>query len=100
MTDHAGDDRTGHGWPGRTSRRASEHPRHSHACPHQSERRHLWRLILAAASLAAVHAAGRVVTVSVEAMTFLHPVAVGDEVSVYAELISVGRSSMKISVEA
>ena len=55
---------------------------------------------LAAGSLAAAHATGRAATVSVDAMTFLRPVAVGDEVSVYAKLISVGRSSMKISVQA
>jgi len=33
-------------------------------------------------------------------MAFLRPVHVGDEVSLYAECISVGRSSMKITVEA
>lgn len=55
---------------------------------------------LAAGSLAAAHAAGRAATVSVDAMTFLRPVSVGDEVSVYAKLLSVGRSSMKISVQA
>ncbi len=55
---------------------------------------------LAAGSLAAAHAAGRAVTVSVDAMAFLRPVAVGDEVSVYANIIAVGRTSMKISVQA
>jgi acyl-CoA thioesterase YciA len=45
-------------------------------------------------------ARGRTVTVAVDAMTFLSPVAVGDEVSVYAELIQRGRTSMKIAIEA
>ena len=33
-------------------------------------------------------------------MAFHRPVFVGDEVSVYARLVGVGRSSMKIEVEA
>jgi acyl-CoA thioesterase YciA len=33
-------------------------------------------------------------------MEFHNPVHVGDEVSVYADLISVGRTSMKFRVEA
>jgi acyl-CoA thioesterase YciA len=33
-------------------------------------------------------------------MTFLSPVAVGDEVSLYAEVVSVGRTSLRIAVEA
>lgn len=55
---------------------------------------------LAAGAVAMRVARGRTVTVAVEAMTFLSPVAVGDEVSVYADLVSRGRSSMRISVEA
>ena len=45
-------------------------------------------------------AQGRVVTVAVDAMTFIHPVKVGDVLSVYTEIESVGRTSMKIHVEA
>ena len=45
-------------------------------------------------------AAGRVVTVSVDAMTFIRPVQVGDVLSVYTEIRSVGRTSMKIGIEA
>lgn len=45
-------------------------------------------------------AGGRVVTAAVDGMAFLSPVHVGDEVSLYAEVVSVGRSSMKILVEA
>jgi acyl-CoA thioesterase YciA len=45
-------------------------------------------------------AQGRVVTVAVEAMTFIRPVKVGDVLSVYTSVESVGRTSMKIQVEA
>jgi acyl-CoA thioesterase YciA len=55
---------------------------------------------LAAGNLAARASHGRCVTVSVDAMAFLRPVKIGDEVSVYCSLISQGRSSMKINVEA
>ena len=54
----------------------------------------------AAGSVAARHSHGRAVTIAVEGMTFLRPVVVGDEVSVFATLKSVGRTSMKIDVEA
>jgi acyl-CoA thioesterase YciA len=55
---------------------------------------------LAAGNLAARVSHGRCVTVSVDAMSFLRPVKIGDEVSVYCELLSTGRTSMKIAVEA
>jgi acyl-CoA thioesterase YciA len=55
---------------------------------------------LAASSVATQRAAGRVATVAVEAMAFLNPVMIGDEVSLYGRLISTGRTSMKVSVEA
>jgi acyl-CoA thioesterase YciA len=45
-------------------------------------------------------AKGRVVTVKVDAMTFIRPVKVGDVLCVYTEIESIGRSSMKIHVEA
>jgi acyl-CoA thioesterase YciA len=54
----------------------------------------------AAGSVAARHSKGRAVTIAVEGMTFLRPVVVGDEVSVFAKLLSVGTTSMKIDVEA
>jgi acyl-CoA thioesterase YciA len=38
--------------------------------------------------------------VAVDAMTFIQPVKVGDVLSVYTEIESVGRTSMKIHVEA
>jgi acyl-CoA thioesterase YciA len=55
---------------------------------------------LAAASIASRHARGRAVTVAVDGMTFHRPVFVGDEVSVFGRLIEVGRTSMKVEVEA
>jgi acyl-CoA thioesterase YciA len=55
---------------------------------------------LAAGNMAARVASGRAATVAVEAMSFLKPVKVGDEVSLYATLKATGRSSMRIYVEA
>lgn len=54
---------------------------------------------LAASSVASRHARGRAVTVAVESMSFHRAVVVGDEVSVYAELTTVGRTSMKVDVQ-
>ena len=45
-------------------------------------------------------AQGRVVTVAVDAMTFIRPVRVGDVLCVYTRVAKVGRTSMKIEVEA
>ena len=55
---------------------------------------------LAAGNAATRRARGRCATIAVEAMTFLSPVSVGDEVSLYAEVVSVGRTSLRIAVEA
>ena len=55
---------------------------------------------LAAGSVASAFVSGRVVTVAVDAMTFLRPVLVGDEVSVHATIISTGRTSLKLAVQA
>ena len=45
-------------------------------------------------------AKSRTVTVSIEAMNFRKPVYVGDLVSVHANLVRVGRTSMTIHLEA
>ena len=45
-------------------------------------------------------ARGRVVTVKVDAMTFLAPMKVGDVLEVYTEVERVGRTSMQIHIEA
>jgi acyl-CoA thioesterase YciA len=42
----------------------------------------------------------RVTTVAVDGMSFLRPVNVGDVVTCYAKLVSMGRTSMRIGVEA
>ena len=55
---------------------------------------------LAAGSVAARCCRGRAATVAVDSMSFLEPVRVGDEVSVFATLVATGRTSMKIEVEA
>lgn len=54
----------------------------------------------AAGLTAARHARGRAVTVAMDGMQFHEPVKVGDEVSVYATIERVGRTSMTIAVEA
>ena len=45
-------------------------------------------------------ARGRVVTVAMDAMQFIRPVRVGDVLEVYTEVEHIGRTSMKIHVEA
>jgi acyl-CoA thioesterase YciA len=55
---------------------------------------------MAAGSVASRHSCGRAVTIAMDGMQFHLPVSVGDEVSVYAELTRVGRTSMTIAVEA
>lgn len=55
---------------------------------------------LAAGNIAARVAQGRAATVSVEGMRFLRPVKVGDEVTLYASLLNLGRTSMRIHVDA
>lgn len=55
---------------------------------------------LAAGNVAARRARSRCATVSVDRITFLRPVFIGDEVSLHAEIVRVGRSSMTIEVEA
>jgi acyl-CoA thioesterase YciA len=54
----------------------------------------------AAGTAAMRRSGGRVVTAAVDGMAFLTPVHVGDEVSLYAQVLSIGRTSMKIMVEA
>jgi acyl-CoA thioesterase YciA len=54
-----------------------------------------------AGGIAAVERAqGRVATIAVEAMTFIRPVKIGDVLCVYTEVDHVGRTSMKIHIEA
>jgi acyl-CoA thioesterase YciA len=55
---------------------------------------------LGGAILARETAASRVVTVAVEAMSFVAPVFVGDVVTCYARVEQIGRTSMRINIEA
>ena len=55
---------------------------------------------IAGGLIAGQRAAGRVVTVAVNAFEFHEPVYVGDLVSCYGEVIHSGRTSIKIKVEA
>lgn len=59
----------------------------------------LSQMDLAGATLAAQRARGRVATVSVEAMRFLRPIEVGDEVSCYCALDKVGGTSVAVRIE-
>ena len=45
-------------------------------------------------------ARGRVVTIKVDAMTFIRPMKVGDVLSVYTDVERIGRTSMTIKIEA
>ena len=42
----------------------------------------------------------RVTTVAIDGMSFLRPVNIGDIVTCYASLLGIGRTSMKVRVEA
>ena len=55
---------------------------------------------LAGGTLALMRAKGRVATVAVDAMPFHAPVYVGDQLSGYAELLRVGRTSLTYRVTA
>jgi acyl-CoA thioesterase YciA len=55
---------------------------------------------VAGGQVAARRACGRVATVAITAMSFHHPVLVGDEVSIYGDVVKVGRSSIAVRIEA
>ncbi len=59
----------------------------------------LSQMDLAGGGLAAEHAQGRVATVAIEAMHFLRPISVGDEVSCYCSLVKTGDTSVVVKVE-
>ncbi len=60
----------------------------------------LSQMDLAGGTIASRVSQGRIATVHIDGMSFLAPVAVGDEVSIYAKIISTGRTSMKIDIAA
>lgn len=55
---------------------------------------------IAGGTVALERAGGRVATVAVDAMTFHKPVFVGDVVSCYARILGIGRTSIRVHVEA
>jgi acyl-CoA thioesterase YciA len=59
----------------------------------------LSQMDLAGGSLASDRCEGRVVTVAIEAMRFLRPVEVGDEVSCFCTLEREGDTSMVVRIE-
>lgn len=59
----------------------------------------LSQMDLAGAGIAAELAQGRVATVAIEAMRFLRPILVGDEVSCYCTPLRSGETSVTVKVE-
>ncbi|MBZ7924811.1 acyl-CoA thioesterase [Ensifer adhaerens] len=55
---------------------------------------------LASGIRAAEQARGRVVTVAVKEMAFVSPVKIGDTLSIYTEIESIGRTSITLHIEA
>jgi acyl-CoA thioesterase YciA len=55
---------------------------------------------LAAANAASRRCRGRCATVAVDGMIFHQPVFIGDEVSLHAKIVRIGRTSLTIRVEA
>ena len=60
----------------------------------------LAQMDLAGATPAFERANGRCATVALDGMVFHQPVSVGDEVSIYAEVVGTGRTSIRVHVEA
>ncbi len=59
----------------------------------------LSQMDLAGATFAVERAGGRVATVAIDAMKFLHPITVGDEVSCFCSWQDEGSTSIKVKVE-
>ena len=53
----------------------------------------------AAGTVASRYSKGRAVTIAVDGMTFHKPVFVGDEVSCFARIEKVGRTSLRVRIE-
>ena len=60
----------------------------------------LAQMDLAGGTVATRRAKGRTATVAITAMSFHRPVFIGDEVSCYAEIIRVGKTSITVKVES
>ena len=59
----------------------------------------LSQMDLAGATFAVERAGSRVATIAIDAMKFLHPIAVGDEVSCFCSWEDEGSTSIKVKVE-
>jgi acyl-CoA hydrolase len=60
----------------------------------------IMKLVDTAAGICAIrHCRTRVVTVTMDSMSFLHPVHVGDVVSLYASVNDVGHTSLEVGVK-
>ena len=57
------------------------------------------QMALAAGSVASQRCRGQAPVVAADGMSFTAPVAIGDEVSFYADIVATGRSSMTVAVE-
>jgi acyl-CoA thioesterase YciA len=60
----------------------------------------LSQMDLAGGAVATRLANGRVVTIAITGVTFKRPVFVGDEISCYADLVKIGRTSMTLKVRS
>src|SRR6516164_3317787 len=60
----------------------------------------LSQMDLAGGTVATRRAKGRTATVAITAMSFHRPVFIGDEVSCYAEIIRIGKTSITVKVES
>ena len=60
----------------------------------------LSQMDLAGGTVATRRGKGRVVTVAVTEMSFQQPVFVGDEVTCYADVVKIGRSSIAVKISA
>jgi acyl-CoA thioesterase YciA len=60
----------------------------------------LSQMDLAGSTVATRRAKGRVATVAITGMVFRQPVFTGDEVTCYAEIASVGRTSVGVKIES
>ena len=57
------------------------------------------QMALAAGSVVSRYSGARAPVVGADGFSFITPVSVGDEVSFYAEVVAVGRTSMTVAVE-
>ncbi|WP_095590332.1 acyl-CoA thioester hydrolase YciA [Actibacterium ureilyticum] len=60
----------------------------------------LSQMDIAAGMIAGERANGRVTTVALDAMKFIRPVKIGDVLCIYGRVVRVGRTSMRIEIEA